>query len=942
MSSSWGYLPADQDKHNDSQSTRSVMGAEERRRWSSFVRKDLIDSTCQRLAKPDSYGVVIFGPRGVGKSRLSKSVEASLASTTYTIHLYGTDLNRAVAYGAWGLYLARMENFTAESPLSIIHGIAELVTADAQGRGILLILDDVSGLDTASVAVVMYLILSGAAKLLVLARTTDELPEDMVWLLKDHLLDYVALKNFTKAEVRELLTMAMGGMVAASVVEFLHSSSGGNPLVLHALVHEEINRGRITQHKSIWVLNTALNDSPSSVLEDLVMSRLARESAEVRRGIEKMALIRRAPLSLVLDVLGSTVVGDMEERRYLHISEKDRNYTSLSEPHIGETIRALMSAEDKAVLYKEIQAFLSVGPETLQDQELLMFAAWAEEAGMTLEPDVAVAAGQVAVTYFDPRLALNCTLSVADNTVLGVHAAMVRSAAYLVLAEYRKAVAELESSKEHAESQLGPVDYAAWVGAYCDALLWVDGGAQRVPEIIDAARAKLHEMMPHDASQHQHQQQQQDQDQEQHQDQDQEQEQLLTLNRQLDPRRHQVFNCLNLAMFRYQVHVGLLVEAAPGLETGYKNSTDLNYRYECGSLLVLVWAVTGRELDSISLAEDIDREAAADQGSLQEIGLYNHRHGLVLALMWTGRWRESVSTTNEMLSTMRKSTEFHGGVAELRMGIAYTYAGKAAEAVDILVVAAAQLEIRDMFNSTQLAYSALAFALAQVQETKEAERYLALAASLKPTTSWVNNAMSKFFTLMARRWMDNPRAAEELIESAAEDQAAGRFTMASMSLFAATMEGQDRYLRDLIDVSSKRQGAMAALITKLANACLQKDPGQALDAAQLAEELQLELVECRCAVMALDFARLAGQTRLAREAEARIERLRETVPVMPLEPHTEGERLTQRERQVAKLAGRGLGNRAIAEMMGVSVRTVEGHLYQVFSKFGISSRSELS
>jgi DNA-binding NarL/FixJ family response regulator len=156
------------------------------------------------------------------------------------------------------------------------------------------------------------------------------------------------------------------------------------------------------------------------------------------------------------------------------------------------------------------------------------------------------------------------------------------------------------------------------------------------------------------------------------------------------------------------------------------------------------------------------------------------------------------------------------------------------------------------------------------------------------------------------------------------------------------MDGQEKHLRQLIEVTAKRQGPMAQLTVTLANACLDKDPAQALTAAMLAQELDLAAVESRCAVTALDFARLAGQARLAREAETRIDRLRRTVPVMPLLPQTEGERLTQRERQVAKLAGRGLGNRAIAELMGVSVRTVEGHLYQVFSKLGISSRGELT
>lgn len=52
--------------------------------------------------------------------------------------------------------------------------------------------------------------------------------------------------------------------------------------------------------------------------------------------------------------------------------------------------------------------------------------------------------------------------------------------------------------------------------------------------------------------------------------------------------------------------------------------------------------------------------------------------------------------------------------------------------------------------------------------------------------------------------------------------------------------------------------------------------------------------------------------------------------------------LTERERFVASAAASGLSNLEIAGQASVSVRTVEGHLYQVYSKLGIKKRAELS
>ncbi|MGD0880595.1 MAG: response regulator transcription factor [Acidimicrobiales bacterium] len=53
------------------------------------------------------------------------------------------------------------------------------------------------------------------------------------------------------------------------------------------------------------------------------------------------------------------------------------------------------------------------------------------------------------------------------------------------------------------------------------------------------------------------------------------------------------------------------------------------------------------------------------------------------------------------------------------------------------------------------------------------------------------------------------------------------------------------------------------------------------------------------------------------------------------------EQLTAREAEVVGLVARGMSNKAIARQLGISTRTVEGHLNHVFDKLGILSRTEL-
>lgn len=52
------------------------------------------------------------------------------------------------------------------------------------------------------------------------------------------------------------------------------------------------------------------------------------------------------------------------------------------------------------------------------------------------------------------------------------------------------------------------------------------------------------------------------------------------------------------------------------------------------------------------------------------------------------------------------------------------------------------------------------------------------------------------------------------------------------------------------------------------------------------------------------------------------------------------EDLTQREMDVLKLAAKGMSNRAIADELVISVRTVQTHLNNIFNKIGVGSRTE--
>jgi len=60
----------------------------------------------------------------------------------------------------------------------------------------------------------------------------------------------------------------------------------------------------------------------------------------------------------------------------------------------------------------------------------------------------------------------------------------------------------------------------------------------------------------------------------------------------------------------------------------------------------------------------------------------------------------------------------------------------------------------------------------------------------------------------------------------------------------------------------------------------------------------------------------------------------------PLGAARQIEPLTEREIEVLRLAARGLTNKAIGHQLGISDRTVQGHLANIYGKLAVSSRTE--
>jgi DNA-binding NarL/FixJ family response regulator len=81
-----------------------------------------------------------------------------------------------------------------------------------------------------------------------------------------------------------------------------------------------------------------------------------------------------------------------------------------------------------------------------------------------------------------------------------------------------------------------------------------------------------------------------------------------------------------------------------------------------------------------------------------------------------------------------------------------------------------------------------------------------------------------------------------------------------------------------------------------------------------------------------------GESALSPEIASKV--VRQAMTGRPEGATGQVETLTERELDVLRLAAQGLTNRAIGHKLGISHRTVQGHLQSIYGKLGVNSRTE--
>ncbi|KRE59134.1 LuxR family transcriptional regulator [Arthrobacter sp. Soil736] len=887
----------------------AAAGGTDLQRWSVPARSADLEAIRNALTDPESLGVVITGARGVGKSSLARTAVAELGPDVWAIQLRSPLTGSPTSYGCLAFLLARLPQSAMGSPTAILQGITSLIRSDAAGRDCVITLDTTGMIDDMSAGVLLNIMLTRTARVIAIAPGTSDLPADFHWLLTDRRLTEVRLENLNELQTRQVLLTLLGHRVSASLVSTYHAIVGGNPLLLKALVTEQQQSGNLVLSDSVWTLRDKVVLDGATGLDDIVRSRWSRETPETREVIEMLSCARRVALARLTEIYGTATVADMEDAGLLTVGDTEARWVSLREQYLGDVVRSWLSISRRRELRDQLLNGAEPELSNLSMEERIEFAAWTRECQAELSPALAVAAAEAAVQLFDPRFALSCLESLKRTDAEWVVGQQHSASAYLLLDLPLQAMAALDDISQAQLDQLGVEEFANAVAHKCRVMVWLPELTDKVPAELEKARARLG-VSPGMAT---------------------------TWPEPLGA----ALNRLTLTEFEYKTFIGDYAPMIEALEEAADPATnkDTGFRIQASMILMQALSAVGREMDALQLMRRVGGQLS-DAGPMTGL---RERFSMTAfgVLLQAGEWQRCLDLVGPPKGQTERRLAHRTSATELATGIAYVYSGRGAVALDSLLSAVAQLELRPVLNMLQAAYAATAFAYAQIGNAGQSRKYLDKLRGARGPCNFGTQTITDFCADMAGRWLGDTDAVKRLLETARRDIAAGRYTLAGISLLGATVNGTDDDFRLLEEVAGHRQGKLAEISRLIAVGSRTKDAKVLLEGAHLAAELELDAVEARCVALAVDFARHSGDSASARIAQARLDNLTATVPSLPIIPSSGSPLLTARERQISRLAGKGVSNRDIALEMGVSVRTVEGHLYQVFTKLGVTSRGDL-
>lgn len=864
-------------------------------------------SILRAVRQPGSAGAVVVGAAGIGKTALLHHVQRSLAEN-YLVRVRGLRSATSSPFRALSFLLSELPG-TVTHPALVFTAVSTYLRAEAGGRRVVFAVDNAEHLDRSSSTLIGQLVAANVAS--VVLTVTDFAQADPVFMTmwRNASLRRLDLAPFTFEETRLFVESELDAPISREGLEALWAVGGGNLPATRAALRGYVQRGTLARRGAAWVLLPGRPVGQDLVAHSPLLLQLAPNQRSV---VNLVALAGTLDWS---DLARGTDCADLDALQDAGILVIDTGVeprARLATPGLSAAVAEAVGASEASDLYQHLQGLRAAPRQLAADPARLV--AWLMRAAHPVSEDQAVAAA--AALNDDGRYSraaeLLAALDLPDSDRLVYQA--VRAA--LGQGSLRTATLHLSALADREDR----LDRTTWTLSRI-----AESRMRRLRPVVDAPEP-IAEASERVAAWQQQALEAGD---------DGAVAELARLERRLFAER------AALASFsgRYSDNLGSLAGVVDTDLAASAGREELEFQVEVQSLLLEAQVV----VDDRSLSHDLARSLArllvhpdvpygvADAALLR----------VEVALLMTGGWSDTARLLGSIRHSNARWSFRSGSLAQLFEGLTMIALGRARDAGRALEPVVEQLRIADPHGILPLAAATLTFSHALAGPLEQVIAHLPLSEPGRGSSWAVRRAARHYQLLASARTENRGEAARRLQDRASSDLQQGARVWALVSLAAAVRLGRQEAVADLGALAATVRGPLARTCSLYSRALLDSDVG-----------LLIEAMECAAASddyrLVADIAQsgINATTRNQDRTGLRViqRRLRELLPDAPQADAggVDLDSLTAREREVAALAAAGRSNRAIAQKLVVSVRTVEGHLYQVYSKLSVSTRAELA
>ncbi|WP_168796475.1 LuxR family transcriptional regulator [Arthrobacter echini] len=863
-------------------------------RWPFSGRRDELTAIEAAFRSDSVGGVMLVGPGGAGKTRVAQQAVSSLSAHFDHVYIRGAAAYSTVAYAALNVLLAELDEATTRSPLLILIALQRMFDENSSGRRILMHVDKVEDVDSDSAAVIVQLARMGAVHLLITCKDLLRAPEAFFDLWKDEVLERIDLRPLTLDATTEMVSAALEAPVSRAAAQELWTSSGGNPKFLQMATEAAVDSGRLFPQHGVWVMSHGPHEHVVWATEDRQIPELVTMSPDDRTVIEVLAVAGSLPVTLLMQAVQSTSLDSLQSRGMLMPDGVDEPLLRLSCGVLADVVRGQYTSA-AGVDALEVLGRLRSAPGVPMEATLAL-AAWSLSRGEV--PDSSELAGLA-----------QC----ANDRGLDVMAARFLDALPTGQGSLRAGIERARQlwCEGAVADALDTVEHLLVPGLTDDTALrdWVDANvlASRLRRRTPGRREEADALLDAVSAQ-------------------------VQRHRGADEDLRAVLDLARLEAYVFEGEFDSVCARAPGVLAHQANETPGSLRIR--TILAFAQSSIGEQEAAIRAAEAVVERLDDVRSKPTDHGMaFGHFLG---SLFMAGSWNECLELVSE------KSDEVVPGLErstlELSEGLILAYLGRSGEALVKLKPAIGQLHVRDRYGFLPLAEAAAAYVSALNGDSDDARQYLCAVDVTRLRSPWYLREAVLYFRLLTEAWLGTADVVSiDFLEHARHLNEKGLRGVELFFLCQAVQLGRYESADCLTAAAVANEGRFSRLTEELAKALSSRDPGALKQVALEALELGNANLAGDLAALSIDHLVETDDPMIRVQAEQILRRT-----AIPARRHQRRKLLSERERAIARKVAQGVPNKEIAQQEHISPRTVEGHVHQIMSKLGLSSRKQLS